>query len=494
MIPVLTAALMQEADRKTQEETGIPQCVLMERAALAAYDVITKLKGYEGASYLIVCGPGNNGGDGVALARILCERDLIPDIVLLGDENKRSEGLKQQLELIKKIYPEVKINSRIPDEVYDIVVDAIFGISLNRKIEGVFAEAVEYINRGHMLGAYVVALDVASGIDASTGQIQKDLTVMADRTVAFASFKVGHLLFPGALYSGEVTLKDIGIPSSHLEEGADIHIYHDGEISLPARSPYTNKGSYGKILIIAGSKGMAGAAILCAEAAMRSGSGMVRIYTDESNRQIVQTALPEAIVSTYDVNMDEEALKKAIDWCDAIAIGPGLSDSDSAREILKYVIKNADVPSVMDADALNILSSDVDMLAEAVSDVIITPHLGEMARLTGISVEEISAHLISTARDFSKSYGVITVLKDARTVIASPKGQVVINTNGNNGMATAGSGDVLTGMIASIRGREDSSFTAASLGCALHGRAGDEACAALGADHMLAGDIIKYIR
>ena len=135
---------------------------------------------------------------------------------------------------------------------------------------------------------------------------------------------------------------------------------------------------------------MAGAAILCAEAAMRSGSGMVRIYTDESNRQIVQTALPEAIVSTYDVNMDEEALKKAIDWCDAIAIGPGLSDSDSAREILKYVIKNADVPSVMDADALNILSSDVDMLAEAVSDVIITPHLGEMARLTGISVEEIS--------------------------------------------------------------------------------------------------------
>ena len=343
MIPVLTAASMQEADRKTREETGIPQCVLMERAALAAYDVITKIKGYEGASYLIICGPGNNGGDGAALARILCERDMIPDVVLLGEENRRSEGLKQQLELLKKIYPEVKISGRIPDEVYDIVVDAIFGISLNRKIEGIFAEAVCYINRAHMLGACVVALDVASGIDASTGQIQKDLTVMADRTVAFASFKVGHLLFPGALYSGEVTLKDIGIPSSHLEEGADIHIYHDGEISLPARSPYTNKGSYGKILIIAGSKGMAGAAILCAEAAMRSGSGMVRIYTDESNRQIVQTALPEAIVSTYDGDMDEEALKKAIDWCDAIAIGPGLSDSQSARAILKYVMRNASI-------------------------------------------------------------------------------------------------------------------------------------------------------
>lgn len=494
MIPVLTAAKMQEADRYTIEETGLGQDILMERAALAAYQVLDEAADIEGLSFLIICGPGNNGGDGVALGRILSERDIYPDIVILGDKDKRSEGLKRQVELIGKIYPEVKIMNIIPDEVYDVIVDAVFGISLNRRIEGVFADAVAYINKAHELGSFVLSLDVATGVDATTGQIQQGTTVHADRTVAFAAFKAGHLLFPGAICSGEVTLKDIGIPLATMEKDADIHIFHDKEISLPPRQPYTNKGSYGKILIVAGSKGMAGAAILCAEAAMRSGSGMVRVYTDESNRQIVQTALPEAIVNTYDEHMDEKSLKEAMDWCDAIAVGPGLSRSDSARDILKYILGCADVPLILDADALNLISAEVDMLADASADIIVTPHLGEMARLTGIGVEEISAHLISTAKDFSKSYGVITVLKDARTIIASPKGDVIINTNGNNGMATAGSGDVLTGMIVSIRGRSEDSFMAAALGCALHGRAGDEACAAFGADHMLAGDIIKYIR
>ena len=494
MIPVLTAAKMQAADQFTQNETGISQDVLMERAALASYQVLEDSADIEGLSFLIICGPGNNGGDGAALARILSERDIYPDVVILGDKDKRSEGLKKQISLLQKIYPQVKISGTLPTEVYDVIVDAIFGISLNRKIEGVYAEAVSYINKAHELGAFVFSLDIASGVDATTGQIQKDLTVNADRTVAFGAFKAGHLLFPGALYSGEVTLKDIGIPVSSMERDADIHIFHDSEIALPPRQPYTNKGSYGKILIVAGSKGMAGAAILCAEAAMRSGSGMVRVYTDESNRQIVQTALPEVIVNTYDEDMDEKALKEAMDWCDAIAVGPGLSRSDSARDILKYVLERADVPLILDADALNLISAEVDMLADATADIIVTPHLGEMSRLSGIAVEEISAHLISTACDFSKSYGVITVLKDARTIIASPKGEVMINTNGNNGMATAGSGDVLTGMIASIRGRSDDSFMSAALGCALHGRAGDEACASLGADHMLAGDIIKFIR
>ena len=494
MIPVLTAEAMREADRRTIDDIGIPQCVLMERAALAAYGVLEEDTELKGKSILIICGPGNNGGDGAALARILSERDIFPEVVVLGDSDKRSEGLKDQLKLLKKIYPQTEIRETLPDAVYDIIVDAVFGISLNRGIAGIYADAVAFINKARSLGSYVLALDIATGIDAGTGQIQEDRTVSAHRTVAFGAFKAGHLLFPGAMYSGKVTLKDIGIPAAVMEEKARIHFFHDSEIALPPRQPYTNKGSYGKILIVAGSRGMAGAAILCAEAAMRSGSGMVRIYTDESNRQIVQTALPEALVTTYDEHMEEEPLRAAIDWCDAIAIGPGLSRSESAGEILRFILSNADVPLVLDADALNILSRDVDMLADTREDIIVTPHLGEMARLTGIAVEEISGHLVSVATDFSKSYGVITVLKDARTVIASPKGDVIINTNGNNGMATAGSGDVLTGMIASVRGRNTDSFMSAALGCALHGRAGDEACAALGADHMLAGDIIKYIR
>ena len=221
---------------------------------------------------------------------------------------------------------------------------------------------------------------------------------------------------------------------------------------------------------------------------------MVRVYTEESNRQIIQTALKEAIVSTYEDKLDKKGLQNALEWCDAVAIGPGLSRSDLARDILLYTIEHSDVPMVIDADALNILSKDVDMLSNAKADVVITPHLGEMERLTGIPVSEISGHLISAARDFSKSYSVITVLKDARTVISSPKGEVIVNINGNNGMATAGSGDVLTGIIASIRARGLDSFTSAALGCAIHGRAGDLAKDAMGGDHMIAGDIINYIR
>ena len=491
MIPVLTARQMAEADSYTQEELGLRQSVLMERAALAAYSVIDERADLKTLRVLIMCGPGNNGGDGIALARIMRERDIYPDVVLPGD--KVSEGESEQIAILQRIYPDIKLKREIPTGSYDLVIDALFGISLNRPVEGIYAEAADYINECHRMGAMVIALDIPSGVDATSGSIQ-GCAVMSDITVAFGAFKAGHMLYPGALYSGEVVLKDIGIPAGVMDERADIRIYHDSEIRFPARSPYTNKGSYGKILIIAGSKGMAGAAILCAEAALRSGSGMVRIYTDESNRQIIQTALPEAIVSTYDGSMDAGGLDEAFSWCDAVAIGPGLSRSDSAREILRYTIEHAGVPIVIDADALNIIASDADMLADSSADIIITPHVGEMSRLTGVAAEEIVRHLISTAKDFSKSYGVITVLKDAHTVISSAKGDVMININGNNGMATAGSGDVLTGIIASLRGRDIDSFTAASLGCALHGKAGDAAKRALGADHMIAGDIVKYIR
>lgn len=491
MIPVLDNRKMQKADEYTQHTLGLSQEVLMERAALASYSVLSDAVSLKDKSILIVCGPGNNGGDGVALARILSERDIFPDVVILKKDG--SEGLQKQLKILNAIYPDVGIMSTMPEEMYDVTVDAVFGISCNRKIEGEYKEVIDRINTMHDMGSFVMALDIPSGVDASTGQIL-GVGVKADLTVTFGTFKIGHLLYPGALYSGEVTLKDIGIPLSVMEEGAHVHIFHDDEIALPPRQAYTNKGSYGKILIIAGSKGMAGAAILCAESALRSGCGMVRVYTEESNRQIIQTALKEAIVSTYEDKLDKKGLQNALEWCDAVAIGPGLSRSDLARDILLYTIEHSDVPMVIDADALNILSKDVDMLSNAKADVVITPHLGEMERLTGIPVSEISGHLISAARDFSKSYSVITVLKDARTVISSPKGEVIVNINGNNGMATAGSGDVLTGIIASIRARGLDSFTSAALGCAIHGRAGDLAKDAMGEDHMIAGDIINYIR
>ncbi len=494
---ILSAARMAEADRKTIEEMHVPQAVLMERAALEAYHVLDREGILPGelpkAGILLFIGPGNNGGDGLALARILAEQGAEPVVVMPGGEEKTSEAEKQQLAALKALCPELRIRTEAPEQVFGLVIDAIFGVSLNRPVEGVFAQAVKEINTLHERGAKTVSLDIPSGVHATTARVLGQ-AVMADLTVAFAYRKFGHVLFPGANFCGKTVCVPIGITDRAIDTKTAAFAYRPEEISLPERVSYSNKGTYGKVLMAAGSSGMAGAAALSAEAAFRSGCGMVRLYTHEDNRTILQTALPEALVSTYGNGDPLKELESCFEWCDVTAVGPGISRSEAAGAILRRILTDSPGPVVADADALNIISGDPQMLLSAAQDVVITPHVGEMARLTGLPARDITEHLIETAMDFAKSYNVVCVLKDARTVIAEPGGRVCINLNGNNGMATAGSGDVLTGIIAAFLAQGLKPFQAAHLACAVHGRAGDAAAARLGKASVMARDIVGEIR
>ena len=490
---ILHALEMKAADENTQAAFHIPQAVLMERAAMAALCVM-KLEKLPVERVLIACGPGNNGGDGFALGRLLMEQGAGVDFAFIGDRSRCTDIENEQISAVKAMNPDIFINDGVPEGVdYTTVVDAILGISLNRPLTGIFLENVRKINDLHDRGCRVVSLDIPTGINAVTGVVMGD-AIKADFTVAFAFKKIGNVLFPGAQYCGKLVKASIGINDRALVAVPVITAYESRDIVLPERRPYSNKGTYGKVLIAAGSENMSGAATLSSLAAFRTGCGMVRIHTPESNRVILQETVPEAIINSYQDDDPLHGLDEAFSWCDVVAVGPGISKSAGAVKIVEYILKNSPVPIVIDADGLNIISDRPEMLSECTQDVIITPHIGEMSRLTGISAKEIESHLIDTASDFAKGYNVVCVLKDARTVIADTAGRICINLNGNDGMATAGSGDVLTGVIASLKAQGLDSFTAASLGCAVHGKAGDAASAEIGRPALMARDIIDRIR
>ncbi|MBR5376485.1 MAG: NAD(P)H-hydrate dehydratase [Lachnospiraceae bacterium] len=489
---ILTAEEKHLADGYTSEKMYVSSAVLMERAALAACDVLTERK-LPLDNICIACGPGNNGGDGLALARILAEKGKTADIVLPGGDEKMSETERLQYSALLALCPDISITDHIPEKQYTLIIDALFGISLNRNPQGAFLDAIKTINILHDAGAFTVSLDIPSGVNATTGRVM-GMAVMADITTVFGFKCMGNVLYPGAVFNNEVILKDIGITKRSLQREPGVSALSDEDIALPERIRYSNKGTFGKVLLIAGSQKMSGAAVLSANAAFRSGCGMVRVYTVRENREILQETVPEAIVSVYDEEDPLAGLDECFDWCDVVAIGPGLSFSESAKTLVRHVLENSPVPIVADADALNIASTDPGMLINESRDIIITPHVGEMSRLTGLNVNDITEHLLETAVDFAESYNVICVLKDARTVIADTSKKACINLNGNSGMATAGSGDVLTGIIAALLAQGMDPYDAACSGCAIHGKAGDAAAEKLGEAGVMARDIIAGIR
>ncbi|MCR5626950.1 MAG: NAD(P)H-hydrate dehydratase [Lachnospiraceae bacterium] len=500
---------MRNADKNTSEEFFLSSDVLMERAALAVCDEL--LKACPGIkNILIVSGPGNNGGDGIAAARILRERGYFADVCIVGDMSRLSELTDRQLKSIEQYDANGKLYEKaVPDKNYDAVIDALFGISLNRNIEGDFLKAVTAVNEMKKNGTFVLSIDIPSGINGLTGAVMGE-AVNADLTLSCGFEKSGTVLFPGAAHAGVVKCADIGISEQALlldNEGPFMCTLDPGEIKMPPRISDSNKGSYGKILIVAGSREISGAAVLSAKAAMKSGAGMVKVFTHETNRTIVGSVLPEALIRTYSDD-DPSLLEKFmsdVKWSGALVIGPGLSTGTEGEKIVEYAVKNMHVmpyTTIYDADALNILSKRPDLMEILLSTeqaeregkrIIFTPHIVEMSRLSGLSVSEIKADPINTALDFAYKYNVILVLKDARTVIATPSyldnDVVYINTNGNNGMATAGSGDVLSGIIASFSIYDD--FT--ELAVAIHGRAGDIARDKIGPHAMTAMDIIDCI-
>lgn len=490
---LVTADEMKQYDANTIDTIGIPGMVLMERAALGAFSLIEEKFGSGDRSdvhVLIMAGIGNNGGDGLALARLLTEAGFAVTIYYVGNEQRASEQWKLQKKILESF--SVGTCDKIEEAEYTVMVDALFGVGLSRDIEGEYAQAVEWFNQTK---AFKLALDVPSGIHSDTGAVL-GCAVRADVTLTFGFCKRGHMFSPGNSYAGEVITVPIGITErSFLGRRPEMFFYNETmEELLPKRNKDGNKGTFGKALLIAGSPKMAGAAVLAAKATYRSGAGMVKVITHAENRLLMQSTVPEALFGTA------EDLAESMNWADVIAIGPGLGQSKEALQLLEQVIKDSRLPLLIDADGLNLLSEHRETLLAELAEqgrggrqIILTPHVGELARLLNKPIAELKKDLSSYGKAFAQELHGIVVAKDARTFTCRENGPTCVNIHGNSGMATAGSGDVLTGIIAGLLAQGMDSFEAASIGVHLHAMSGDKVAEEIGEHACMAGDIVNQL-
>ena len=487
---LVTDEEMRMLDRNTTEHFKVPELVLMEQAAEAFVEEFLKIGADPKAQVVVACGTGNNGADGIAIARLLNQKQIPAKIWIPFPDNKKTESFQIQEQIYRAYsYP---VADSFEETDTDYLIDALFGIGLSREITGEMAACIERINA---FKGTVISVDMPSGVSAKNGHVMGS-AVRADRTITFSFGKVGLFLWPGSDYAGEISVVPMGITNaSWLKAKPSLYCVEETDLShLPARSSHSNKGSYGKILIIAGSHNMAGAAYFSAKAAYRMGCGLVKIYTAESNREIIQSLLPEAVLSTYGEQADQSQIEKELSWADAVCVGPGLGTNKCSEKILKIVLLAASqkkFPLVLDADALNLLAAHNEYLKFLNDQMILTPHLGEMSRLTGKTIPEIQKNLLQTAIDYAKAHQVNCVLKDARSIIHIPGGKTYLNLSGNNGMATAGSGDVLSGILTALLGQGLSPALCAPLGVYMHGLAGNQALQKTGFRGMMAEDIIN---
>jgi len=484
----VTSAEMKQCDQSTIFDFKMPSVVLMERAALACVETLIQ-SSFDLSHVLVVCGSGNNGGDGFAIARILKQKHINVEVLFAGSEESCTPDTRLQKEICKNYG--VKLCSKAEFNEYTSIVDAIFGIGLSREIQGIYRELIELINQS---SAKVLSVDIPSGIHCDTGSIM-GIAVNADITVTFAFKKRGHFIGPGRDYTGEVIRKDIGI----TEDGfagtyPKAYSYNCMEdMKLRKRTRYANKATFGKALIIAGSRNMSGAALLTSKAAYRTGTGLVHIFSGECNRITLQQGLPEALMTPYEEGTGHQLLKDILHWPSVIGFGPGAGIDEDKLKILELLIGESRVPLVLDADALTLLSKHREILKGHKQPIIITPHVGEMVRLCNMSKEEIINDLAGAAVGFAKEYQVICVLKDAGTIVTNGE-ELFINQTGNSGMATGGSGDVLTGIITGLIAQGNPPFRSACAAVYLHGLSGDAAYQKYGGHGMLAGDIIDGLQ
>lgn len=485
----LDGTMSRFVDKYTIEQMKVPSLVLMERASYAVAMKVAEVAVAFGRNVRIaaVCGCGNNGADGIAMARILTWQGLPVDIIIAGNEEHATEEFITQKEIAVRSDMSFCNLSAISE--YDILVDAIFGTGLSRNVEGRYADIVGAMNDGNN---YIVSVDIPSGVDSATGGIL-NCAIKADSTVTFGYHKTGMLLYPGKEYSGEVTVADIGLCPLAVNEINPARYFIPEDVRrIPERKTYSNKGTYLRTLVIAGSEDMSGAAYLSGAAAYRCGVGLVEILSHKANSDVLKKLLPESIITSYDVNNAIDKLRAGMERADIIILGPGLSKSETAVNIVRYVLENTDKPLIIDADGLNIISDDVEMLKRNKATVIITPHIGEMMRLTGMGKDAILQNLPKTALDFARDNNVICVIKDAATVVTEPDTErVYINTSGCGAMSKAGMGDVLTGVIAAMMALGLEPFSAASMGVYVHGLAGECATAYRGEHSLLASDLLE---
>ncbi len=512
---LVNAAQMKSCDNATIEHFKVPSLVLMERAALACADVLIQRERQKQVALsekgilplqkacvlskvLIVGGCGNNGGDGFAIGRLLMQAGFPVDFVLIGKREKCSEQTERQLAILESYG--CTIMSKFPEAEYDIIIDALFGIGLTRNLEGIYLETVKEINRRN---SFVLSVDIPSGIHADTGAVMGD-AVMADVTVTFAFKKLGSIFYPGRRYTGQYLLRQIGITQeSFLDDRPEFFTYTgQAEEYLPVRDQNGNKGSFGKVMLLAGSKEIYGACALSAEAVLRTGAGMIKVVTEESNRDLLFGKLPEAMLSSYRDNDRPENLwqliKEVVSWADIAAAGPGMGMSETAACLLDALIQQGRQPLILDADAINLLAAHGELAAELERlqksedtrrTLVFTPHPAELARLADCQVREVLDDPVSKIRQIAKRFQAWVICKGACTMAGGKTGMIYVNTSGDNGMATAGSGDVLTGIIAGLLAQGMEGFEAVCAGVYLHGLAGERTAHKKSSYSMTAGDL-----
>jgi ADP-dependent NAD(P)H-hydrate dehydratase / NAD(P)H-hydrate epimerase len=502
----VTAETMQQLDRQTIEQYGVPGLELMERAGRhVAETVTTRFAGSGNRSALIFAGKGNNGGDGFVVARLLAGSGWSASLVILTSPEEFTGDAKKNLDRIPPSVSTLLFSETSKDKLLklakdnDVIIDAIFGTGLKSAPSGIFAEAVEVINSS---GKPVIAVDIPSGVDATSGKTC-GVAVRAGITVTFGSAKLGHILYPGAEFAGEIIVTDIGIPAELLAKAPFVE-YIDKEFAstlIKRRKKTAHKGSYGHTLIIAGSCGKSGAAAMAANSAMRSGAGLVTLAVPCCIHPVVELKTTEAMTvplketpgGTLALKSLAE-LRELLAGKEAVAIGPGLGLHEETKKVAREIVSTAGVPLVIDADAINAVAEDLSCLkASASPALILTPHPGEMARLTGVSITEIESDRIKAAGSFARGHNCHLLLKGARTVIAAPDGRVAINGSGNPGMASGGMGDVLTGVIAALLGQGYEPFDACCLGAFCHGFSGDMAEEEKGEIGMIATDVQELL-
>lgn len=488
MIRVLTSGAMSAADKNTIAG-GIPSLVLMERAALSVLKVIRECE-LDTSNVCVLCGTGNNAADGVAIARLLIEEGDNADLYLLGDEARYSPEMKQQLEIIANY--DVFTVKRFAPEEYTLIIDALFGTGLKREISGDYAKTIEKVNQS---GTPVVSVDIPSGLSGDTGEIL-GTAVFADITVTFQYPKQGQLIVNGPAVCGDLFVENIGIfPYADPDDNGCFILTEEDLETLPARDEAGNKGTFGKLLVIAGNSEICGAAYLSAAAALSTGIGMVKIFSSRENRTALSVRIPEALITSYGENTsDLEKLESDLEWADAVLIGPGIGTDDFSKELLKRFLKLNTKPAVLDADALNIMAASPDLWESVKFDCTITPHIGEMSRLTGLSPEQIKADPLKAAGSVSAEHKVVCILKDHVTVTVYPSGLAFINTSGCSALASAGSGDVLAGMTAGMITRyRGTNLPLAAMAVYRHGIAGEQAAEEYGSDAATSADLLDYI-
>ncbi|MEQ1869565.1 MAG: NAD(P)H-hydrate dehydratase [Vicinamibacterales bacterium] len=504
---VLNAAQMREADRRTIDELGIASLVLMENAGR---QVVAALEAVHGdrleEQVAILCGPGNNGGDGFVVARTLLQRGVDVAVFVIGQVGDVRGDARINLEILGRLgLTIVEIGDPHAWELHfsevrecALIVDAIFGTGLNAPLSGLLESVVVDVNGA---GIPIVSIDLPSGLSADSPQ-PIGPSIEAGMTVTLGAPKISLVLPPAEIRAGDIVIADIGIPVEMFEalDGPYLELVTRGSVAehLVPRTPDSHKGDFGHVLLVAGSKGKSGAAHLAAMGALRSGAGLVSIATAASCQDVVAAMAPEymteAIAEGAD-GLDVDAVDDVLALGrDVIAVGPGLGGREGTRQFVRALVERATTPLVIDADGLNAFASDPDLLrGREGRDVIITPHPGEMARLVGMTSEEVQANRIEVARNFAVAHRLYVVLKGYCTLIAMPDGKVLINPTGNAGMATGGTGDVLTGMIAAWLAQLLDAEAACRVAVYLHGLAGDLAAVDESEVGMTSGDVAAYI-